>query len=100
VDILKKNHPLPTLESQAGLTSIQNRYVELTAHYRLHLERTSPNNPIKYWSDLSQCSGLTTTANSYPIHVNKNGETIESIYKTQSYEMATIKKTPGRLHQP
>jgi hypothetical protein len=89
--IFCRKRPLPTLESLAGLTSIQHRFEELTARFRLHLEKASPNNPIKYWSDLSRCSGLTTTAISYPIPVDKKVETIESIYKTKSYQMAAKK---------
>jgi hypothetical protein len=89
--IFCRKRPLPTLESLAGLSTIQYRFEELTARFRLHLVKANAENPIKYWSDPSRCCGLISKAMCYPIPDDNLVETITDLYKTKSFEYAATK---------
>jgi hypothetical protein len=103
--IFRKKRPQATLESLAGLTSVDLRFEELTARFRLHLERTSDRNPLKYWIQNGRASGITNAAITFMIPAGKKVATIEAKYRAASFNraarlnrMARYIDSASRLH--
>ena len=82
---LRRKRPLATLESMAGLTSIQLRFEELTARFRLHLMNVSSQNPIRFWTENGRGSGITNIGATYLIPRDKKVETIRAKYRADSF---------------
>jgi Reverse transcriptase (RNA-dependent DNA polymerase) len=86
--IFRKKRPLPTLESLAGLLTVQNRFEQLTANLRLHLMNVSQDNPLTAWTKTGRGSGITHAAAFFPIPADQKAESIEALYRERSSSRA------------
>jgi Reverse transcriptase (RNA-dependent DNA polymerase) len=86
-----KKRPLATLESLAGLSTIDLRFKELTARFSLSLLGAPEHNPIHYWINTIFATGIVYMATIYPLPPDRKVSTIEALYRTKSYVEAASK---------
>ena len=96
--IFHKKRPRGTLESLAGLNSVQHRFEELTAHLRLHLMRLSEDNPLRHWTDNGLGSGITNAAANVMLPAEKSAKSITAQYRAWSFNhIARSNRTAGYI---
>jgi hypothetical protein len=89
--IFQKRRPLPTMESLAGLTTVEQRFDELTARFRLHLMSAASENPIRHWTTHGRGNGITEAGASYPMPRDGKVATIEARSRAASFKDAARK---------
>jgi hypothetical protein len=72
------------LESMAAIAPVALRFQELTARFRLHLEKCSDGNPIKHWLTSRNASVLLKAAGQYPVPDDKLVDTINTLYREKA----------------
>jgi Reverse transcriptase (RNA-dependent DNA polymerase) len=75
--IFQRSKHATVLESLTGLLPLPYRFAELTACFRLHIEDTSEENPIKEWLGSPLACPLIKTARNTPIPPDKKANTIK-----------------------
>jgi hypothetical protein len=80
----------------AGILPVKSRFAELTARFRLHLENSSEENPIKHWMTSTDACPLIKAATRFPIPADGKVESIKSSYRAKGLEVAAQKSVMAR----